>query len=65
MESRPDRILPILSSWGLVGEIQIWRGEFADLPQEESNLFQNFVSETSKAFERTLSFEVEKMQAKA
>lgn len=64
MESHPDRILPILNAWGLVGEIQIWRGEFADLPQEESVLFQNFVSETSKAFERTFPLEMEKLQTK-
>jgi K+-sensing histidine kinase KdpD len=59
-KGQPDRILPILNSWGLVGEIQIWRGEFGDLPSENSNLLQNFASQTSRAFERTYSFEVEK-----
>ena len=57
---RPDRILPILNAWGLVGEIQIWRGEYADLPTEDSHIFQNFASQTARAFERTLSLEMEK-----
>ncbi len=57
---QPDRILPIMNAWGLVGEIQIWRGEFGDLPSENSPLLQNFASQTSRAFERTYSFEVEK-----
>ena len=57
---QPDRDLPILNAWGLVGEIQIWRGEYGDLPSEESHLLQNFVSQTARAFERTQSLEVEK-----
>jgi K+-sensing histidine kinase KdpD len=59
-KTRPDRILPILNAWGLVGEIQIWRGEFAELPAEDSHLFQNFVVQTARAFERTYSLEMEK-----
>jgi K+-sensing histidine kinase KdpD len=55
----PDRLLPILNVWGLVGEIQIWRGEFGDLPSEDSRLLQNFVSQTARAFERTQSMEME------
>jgi K+-sensing histidine kinase KdpD len=55
----PDRLLPILNVWGLVGEIQIWRGEFGDLPSEDSRLLQNFVSQTAGAFERTQSMEME------
>ena len=54
-----DRVLPILNAWGLVGEIQIWRGEYGDLPSEESHLLQNFVSQTARAFERTQSLELE------
>lgn len=57
---QPDRILPILNAWGLVGEIQIWRGEYGDLPSEDSHLLQNFVSQAARAFERTHSFEMEK-----
>jgi K+-sensing histidine kinase KdpD len=55
----PDRILPILNAWGLVGEIQIWSGEFSNLPSEDSHLLQNFVSQTAKAFERTQYLEAE------
>jgi K+-sensing histidine kinase KdpD len=57
---RPDRILPILNAWGLVGEIQIWRGEYADLPPVESHLLQNFASQAARAFEHTQSTEDEK-----
>jgi len=60
-KGQPDRILPILNAWGLVGEIQIWRGEYADLPTEDSHIFQNFTSQTARAFERTQSLEMEKM----
>jgi hypothetical protein len=59
-KGRPDRILPILNAWGLVGEIQIWRGEFAELPAEDGPLLQNFVLQTARAFERTYSLEMEK-----
>jgi K+-sensing histidine kinase KdpD len=58
-EGQPDRILPILNAWGLVGEIQIWRGEFGDLPLEDSHLLQNFASQTARAFEHTQSLEME------
>jgi len=60
-EGRPDRILPLLNAWGLVGEIQIWRGAFADLPAEDSLLLQNFALQAARAFERTYSLEMEKM----
>jgi K+-sensing histidine kinase KdpD len=52
-KGKPDRILALLNAWGLVGEIQIWRGEFSDLPEEDSLLLQNFASQTARAFERT------------
>jgi len=58
-ENSPDRILPILNSWGLVGEIQIWRGEFGDLPFEDSHLLQNFALQAARAFERTVSMQME------
>ena len=60
-KGRPDRVLPILNAWGLVGEIHIWRGDFADLPAEDSHLLQNFVLQSARAFERTYSLEMEKM----
>jgi K+-sensing histidine kinase KdpD len=58
--SKPDRVLPLLNSWGLSGEIQIWRGSFLDLPSEDSRLFQNFATQTARALERTLQAESEK-----
>jgi K+-sensing histidine kinase KdpD len=50
---RPDRILPLLNSWGLAGEIQIWHGATVELPREDSRLLENFASQAAKAFERT------------
>jgi K+-sensing histidine kinase KdpD len=58
-KGKPDRVLPILNAWGLVGEIQIWRGEFSDLPAEDGHLLQNFTSQAARAFERTQSLEME------
>ena len=55
----PDRVLPIMNAWGLVGEIQMWRGELGNLPSEENHLLQNFASQAARAFERTRSLEVE------
>jgi K+-sensing histidine kinase KdpD len=59
-KDRPDRVLPLLNSWGLVGEIQIWRGAYVDLPSEDSRLLQNFASQTARALERTQQGEAEK-----
>jgi len=58
-KEKPDRVLPILNAWGLVGEIQIWCGEFSNLPTEDSYLLQNFASQAARAFERTQSLEME------
>jgi K+-sensing histidine kinase KdpD len=58
-ENQPDRILPILNAWGLVGEIQIWRGAYVDLPPEDSRLLQNFASQTARALERTQQIDTE------
>ena len=58
-EGRPDRVIPLLNAWGLVGELQIWRGAFAELPSEDSHLLQNFASQAARAFERTQSLELE------
>jgi hypothetical protein len=38
----------------------MWRGEYADLPSEDSHLLQNFTSQAARAFERTQSLETEK-----
>jgi K+-sensing histidine kinase KdpD len=59
-KGRPDRVLPIVNSWGLVGEIQIWRGLYTELPPEDGRLLQNFALQTARAFERTYQFGSEK-----
>jgi len=57
-KGRPDRVLPILNAWGLVGEIQLWHG-YGELPPEESRLLQNFASQAAQALERTRLAEAE------
>ena len=57
-KGRPDRVLPILNAWGLVGEIQLWRG-YGDLPPEQSRLLQNLSSQAAQALERTRLAEAE------
>jgi hypothetical protein len=59
-KGRPDRLLPIVNSWGLVGEIQIWRGLYSELPAEDGRLFQDFALQTARAFERTYQVAAEK-----
>jgi hypothetical protein len=59
-KSRPDRVLAIVNSWGLVGEIQIWSGLYTELPSEESRLLQNYALQAARAFERTYHLESEK-----
>jgi K+-sensing histidine kinase KdpD len=56
---QPDRVLAIVNSWGLVGEIQIWRGLYTELPSVDSRLLQNFALQTARAFERTHQIETE------
>ena len=58
---QPDRLLPILNAWGLIGEIQIWRNDNVKLPAADSFLLQNFASQTAKALERTQPMEVKQM----
>ncbi len=55
---RPDLILPILNAWGLVGEIQLWRG-YGELPPQDGRLFCNFTSQAGQALERTRLAEVQ------
>jgi two-component system sensor histidine kinase KdpD len=56
--TRPDRILPIWNAWGLVGEIQVWRG-YADIPSVQSRLLQSFAYQAAQALERTRLAEIE------
>jgi K+-sensing histidine kinase KdpD len=55
----PDRILPLLASPGLIGEIRIWRGH-GWLPAEGSRLLSNLASQASQALERARLAEAEK-----
>ena len=50
---KPDRQLPLLNSWGLVGEIQIWGSEDIPLPADDSRLIKNFAMQVANALERT------------
>jgi K+-sensing histidine kinase KdpD len=54
----PDRILPILASPGLLGEIRIWRGH-GWLPAEGSRLLSNLTTQASQALERARLAETE------
>ena len=56
----PDRILPILASPGLLGEIRIWRGN-GWLPADGSRLLNNFTNQASLALERARLAEAEAM----
>jgi K+-sensing histidine kinase KdpD len=56
---RPDRMLPLVNAWGLIGEIHIWRGSVLEVPPEDSRLLANFTSQVSRSFERTRSLEIE------
>jgi len=56
---RPDRQLPLLNSWGLVGEIQIWGRSDMSLPANEGHLFNDFTTQISRAFERARLAELE------
>jgi two-component system sensor histidine kinase KdpD len=55
---KPDLIVPILNSWGLVGEIHLWEG-LMELPREDSRLLQNFSGQAGQALERTRLLEAE------
>jgi K+-sensing histidine kinase KdpD len=57
-EGIPDRILPILASPGLVGEIRIWKGN-GWLPEEGSRLLHNITVQAAQALERARLSEVE------
>jgi K+-sensing histidine kinase KdpD len=51
LTGKPDRVIPLLNNWGLVGEIQIWKRDM-DLPSVESRIFRNFASQIGQAIER-------------
>lgn len=56
--TKPDRTLPILNAWGLVGAVQIWHGDLP-LPAEDSRIMHNFASQIGQALERLRVLKVE------
>ncbi len=57
-KGKPDRILPILASPGMVGEICFWRGD-GWLPPEDSLLLKNFATQAALSLERARLAEAE------
>lgn len=51
MKSKPDRVLPILASGGLVGEICLWQ-DLIPIPQDDDRLLRNFTAQAALALER-------------
>jgi len=62
VEGKPDRILPLLNSWGLVGEIQIWGSPNVELPPVESRMLQAFAAQTAQALDRTHQVNIENLR---
>ena len=60
----PDRILPLLATRGLVGEIRIWRGALP-LPPANGILLQNFAEQGALAIERVQAVEAEALRQQA
>jgi K+-sensing histidine kinase KdpD len=52
-KGRPDRVLPLLNSRGLAGEIQIWGSVHLELPSANSRLLQAFASQIAHALDLT------------
>jgi two-component system sensor histidine kinase KdpD len=52
-EGKPDRQIPVLRDAWLVGEVQIWRGDFGQLPPEDSPFLQHVAAEVARALGRT------------
>jgi K+-sensing histidine kinase KdpD len=50
---KPDRVLPIFNSRGLVGEIQIWGSLYIPLPLAENRFLKSFTRQIAQAFDRT------------
>ena len=59
MKTKADCVLPLLNSWGLIGEVQLWRGAEIELPSPESRLFRNVALQIGLAIERVQITEYE------
>jgi two-component system sensor histidine kinase KdpD len=56
VEGKPDMVLPLMSAYGLEGEIRLWRGE-TRLPRAEDRLLLNFSKQGALAIHRARLFE--------
>jgi hypothetical protein len=63
MKTKADCVLPLLNSWGLIGELHLWRGTEIELPSPESRLFRNVTLQIGLAIERVQITEYEFQQA--
>ena len=59
---RPTRLLPILTRWGLAGEIQIWPS-LVPLPAEDSRFSRNLLAQAAQALERARLAELDRPAA--
>jgi two-component system sensor histidine kinase KdpD len=59
-EDRPDRVLPLIATRDLVGEIGVWRGELP-LPTGDNRLLQNLATQGALALERARLAETERL----
>jgi K+-sensing histidine kinase KdpD len=64
IKTKADFVLPLLNSWGLIGEVQIWRGTEIELPSPESRLFRNIALQIGLSIERVQITEYEFQSAK-
>lgn len=65
MKTKADCSLPLLNSWGLIGEVQIWHGTEIELPSPESRLFRSIALQIGLAIERVQITEYESEHATA
>ena len=52
VKGQPDRILPLINSRGLVGEIQIWGTVHLEIPPADSRLLLAYASQIAQALDR-------------
>ena len=64
MKTKADFVLPLLNSWGLIGEMQMWRGTEIELPSPESRLIRSIALQIGLAIERVQITEFEFERAK-
>ena len=63
VKTKADFVLPLLNSWGLIGEVQIWHGAEIELPSPESRLIRSIALQIGLAIERVQITEFEFQRA--